>query len=312
MKTKILLFVVLSCISCKAEMKGDNASSDKQQDTIVSAVESTPGVSDEANASSEENNADDKSAVKTITWNKGWKYADKAVIFSSSVNLYRASSNRKNKVVAVNAGHGTKGGQAKKVLCHPDGSPKCVSGSTAAGATKAAAVGGGMVFLNKTGEATATLKVALKLKDMLLAEGYDVLMIRETEDCQLDNIARTVFANNNADIHIAIHFDGSKNDKGAFYVGVPNIASYRKMEPVASHWQQHEALGKALNSGMRKAGVKVWSSGNMPIDLTQTSFSTIPSVDYETGDAATDISDAGIKKMAQGYLEGIKIYFGNK
>lgn len=33
-------------------------------------------------------------------------------------------------------------------------------------------------------------------------------MIRENEDVQLDNIARTVIANNNADIHIAIHFDG--------------------------------------------------------------------------------------------------------
>ncbi len=251
-------------------------------------------------------------AVKTIAWNKSWKYADKAVICSSSVKLYRASANRKNKVVAVNAGHGTKGGQSKKVLCHPDGSPKCVSGSTKAGATKATAVAGGMSFLNKEGEAAVTLKLALKLKELLLAEGYDVLMIRETADAQLDNIARTVFANNNADIHIAIHFDGSKNDKGSFYVGVPNIASYRNMEPVASHWKEHEALGMALNEGMKQAGVKVWKSGSMAIDLTQTSFSTIPSIDYETGDAASDISETGLKKMAQGYLNGIKKFFGSK
>ena len=30
------------------------------------------------------------------------------------------------------------------------------------------------------------------LKDKLLAEGYDVLMIRESDDVQLDNVARTV------------------------------------------------------------------------------------------------------------------------
>lgn len=299
MKSKLMIFVALCCLSCKAGTKTDANVND------LSVVEDSEMVS---NADV----ADDNSPVKTISWNASWKYADKAVIHSSSVKLYRASANRKNKVVAVNAGHGTKGGQSKKVPCHPDGSPKCVSGSTKAGATMATAVAGGMSFLNKEGEASVTLKVALKLKELLLAEGYDVLMIRETADAQLDNIARTVFANNNADIHIAIHFDGSKNDKGAFYVGVPNIASYRKMEPVASHWQQHEALGKALNEGMKKAGVKVWKSGCMAIDLTQTSFSTIPSVDYETGDAASDISAAGIKKMAQGYLNGINVFFGQK
>lgn len=300
MHVKSLFIIALGIISCKAEVKVDNALSNNEQIVDTTTIDSTEIC---------EKEMEEESAVKTIAWNKDWKYAEHAVIFSSSVKLYRASSNRKNKVIAVNAGHGTKGGQMKKVLCHPDGSPKCVSGSTKAGATKAAAVSGGMSFIDKTSEATVTLKVAMKLKEMLLAEGYDVLMIRETEDCQLDNIARTVFANNNADIHIAIHFDGSTNDKGAFYVGVPNVASYRKMEPVASLWTQHEALGKALNEGMRKAGVKVWKSGSMAIDLTQTSFSTIPSIDYETGDAATDISDAGIKRMAQGYLNGINIFF---
>lgn len=297
MKINLLFLFILCCFSCKANHE-EHANFQVVEETVDGTSEEAGGV-------------DDGSLVKTIAWNKGWKYADRAAIYSSSVKLYKASANRKNKVVAVNAGHGTKGGQAKIVPCHPDGSPKCVSGSTKAGATTAVAVAGGMSFLNKAKESDVTLKVALRLKDLLLAEGYDVLMIRETADTQLDNIARTVFANNNADIHIAIHFDGSKNDKGAFYVGVPNIASYKKMEPVASHWKEHEALGKALNEGMRKAGVKVWKSGSMAIDLTQTSFSTIPSIDYETGDAASDISDVGIKKMAQGYLNGIKLFFGN-
>lgn len=247
---------------------------------------------------------------ETISFDNSWKYADRAVIKSSAVKLYRSTAaDKKGKVVAVNAGHGTKGGQTKKVPCHPDGSPKCVSGSTKAGAVTAAAVSGGMKFKNGTGEAVVTLKVAEKLKAMLLKEGYDVLMIRETEDCQLDNIARTVIANNNADIHLAIHFDGSANDKGAFYVGIPDVASYKKMEPVASHWQQHEAFGKALNSGMRTAGVKVWKGETMRIDLCQTSFSTIPSIDYECGDSASDISDAGIAKIARGLLNGINNYF---
>ena len=56
----------------------------------------------------------------------------------------------------------------------------------------------------------------------LLKEGYNVLMVRESDDAQLDNIARTVFANNNADYHIALHYDSTSSNKGAFYISVPN------------------------------------------------------------------------------------------
>ena len=45
------------------------------------------------------------------------------------------------------------------------------------------------------------------LKDKLLAAGYDVLMVRDVSDVQLDNVARTVICNNAADCHIALHWD---------------------------------------------------------------------------------------------------------
>lgn len=64
------------------------------------------------------------------------------------------------------------------------------------------------------------------------------LMVRQRlpEEAQLDNIARTVFANNNADYHIALHYDSSTTDKGAFYISVPDVASYRRMYPVSENW----------------------------------------------------------------------------
>ena len=43
-----------------------------------------------------------------------------------------------------------------------------------------------------------------------------MLMIRESSDVQLDNVARTVLANNRADCHIALHWDSTSSDKGAF------------------------------------------------------------------------------------------------
>ena len=105
-------------------------------------------------------------------------------------------------------------------------------GTTSAGATSAVAVSGGMTFSDGTPEAKVTLAMALKLKDKLLANGYDVLMIRESDDVQLDNIARTVIANNTSDCHIALHWDSTTNNKGAFYMSVPSNQSYRNMEPV--------------------------------------------------------------------------------
>ena len=35
-------------------------------------------------------------------------------------------------------------------------------------------------------------------------------------------------------------------------MSVPNNASYRAMEPVASNWQQHNKLGDSLITGLKK------------------------------------------------------------
>ena len=240
-----------------------------------------------------------------------WKYAEFSKINSGKAVFYRSqAASRKNKTVCVNAGHGTSGGSSVKTLCHPDGTAKVTGGSTAAGATTAAAVSSGMTFSDGTPEAEVTLAMAKILKQRLLEQGYDVLMIRESDDVQLDNIARTVIANHAADCHIALHWDSSTSNKGAFYMSVPNNSTYRSMEPVASHWQQHNSLGEALVGGLRGAGVKIFSGGSMEMDLTQTSYSTIPSVDIELGDKASDHSAKALDRLADGLVEGIHAYFG--
>ena len=58
------------------------------------------------------------------------------------------------------------------------------------------------------------------------------------------------------------------------------------------------------------AGVKIFSGGSMAMDLTQTSYSTIPSVDIELGDKASDHSQATLNTLADGLLAGINQYFG--
>ena len=248
--------------------------------------------------------------LEHIYMNTTWEYADHSAISDGYAVLYKASGQRKNIVVGVNAGHGTAGGSAVRTLCHPDGSLKSTGGSTAAGAATATAVSGGMTFYDGTPESEVTLKMAEILRDKLLLEGYDVLMIRDSSDVQLDNVARTVICNNVADCHISLHWDGDglSYDKGCFYIAVPD--AIKNMSPVADHWQQHDSLGASLVDGLRGQGAKIHGSGSMAIDLTQTSYSTVPSVDMELGNASSDHSDETLEMLANGLVNGVGAFLG--
>lgn len=247
----------------------------------------------------------------TISWDASLPYASFSVLHSDTAVLYRCTEeNAKHKTVCVNAGHGTKNGNKVKTYCHPDLSLKYVSGSTDKGAQMAAAVSSGTQFKDGTTEAAANLSLARILKNKLLAAGYDVLMLRDNDDTQLDNVARTVIANRYADCHIALHYDGTAKDIGFFYIGVPNIAAYRAMEPVASHWEDHLRLGEALVAGEQAVGRRIWENGRMDIDLTQTSYATIPSVNVEVGDTISDHSPEAQGQVADGLVIGLDLFFG--
>lgn len=240
-----------------------------------------------------------------------WEFADYTVINSGAAVLYRSQTEeRKNITVGVNAGHGTAGGESVYVACHPDYSPKVNGGSTAQGATEAMAASYGMTFSDGTAERDANLCVAQMLKEMLLSEGYDVLMLRDGEDVQLDNIARAILCNNLADCHIALHWDGDglDYDKGCYYMAVPD--ALKGMYPVSEIWQEDDRLGECLISGLASQGAVIFDSGSMQIDLVQTSFSKVPSVDIELGNQCSSLTDEELWMRAYGLMAGINIYFG--
>ncbi len=249
---------------------------------------------------------------KKVKFKKKWKYAKYSKIHSGKSVLYKHNWGKNRKVIAINAGHGTRGGERRKTLSHPNGTPKLVSGSTPRGAKYSISISSGMSFGNGKSEASATLSLAKILRKRLLRAGYDVLMIRTKKDVQLDNIARTVIANKYADCHISLHYDSTRNNKGAFFISVPKIRSYRNMMPVKKYWRKHNKLGKCTIWGMRKKGVRIYKNGRVPIDLTQTSYSTIPSIDVEVGDKATSTSKKTQTKVAKGIVRGIKKYYKKK
>ena len=232
------------------------------------------------------------------------------MINSGTATLFRAGGERKGIVVGVNAGHGTEGGSYVYTQCHPDGTPKVTGGSTAEGAYEAMAVASGMTFYDGTPERDVTLREAQILKDLLLSNGYDVLMIRNSEDVQLDNIARTVLCNNCANCHISIHWDGDglDYDKGCYYMAVPD--GLKGMYPVSNIWPENDRLGESLIAGLSNVGCPIMPGGSIQMDLTQTSYSTVPSVDIELGNSASDHSEEALSLRAQGLLSGINMFFG--
>lgn len=240
-------------------------------------------------------------------------YASYSKIHSDPAKLYKNTAANANGItVCVNAGHGTQGGESQRTQCHPDGTPKVTGGSAGAGATTATSISSGMTFNDGTPEAAVTLNAALALKNTLLKNGYNILMIRENNNTQLDNIARTILANKYADCHISLHWDSTSSNKGAFYCKVPSNAAYKAMVPVSSTWQKSDSLGEALITGLKGRNIKIFSSGYMELDLTQTSYSSVASVDIELGDAASDHSDAALQNIALGLTDGVNSYFKSK
>lgn len=277
---------------------------------ILPSGTSTPSVTAEAKKTPSTTKKPDAQAdTEKVYLSSSWEFSEFSEINSGYAVLYRAQTNRKNIVIGVNAGHGTKGGTSKKTYCHPDKTPKLTGGTTAKGSIKAVAVSGGMTFSDGTPESKVTLRTAQILKDMLLEDGYDVLMLRDGDDVQLDNVARTVICNNMTDCHIAIHFDGDglDYDKGCFYLRAPD--GLKSMYPVSQTWQKSHKLGDSIIEGLRDNGSKIRSNGYTNIDLTQTSYSKVPSVNIELGNQSSKHNDEALKKLAVGVKKGIDSYF---
>ena len=90
---------------------------------------------------------------------------------------------------------------------------------------------------------------------------------------------------------------------------VTDEGNYKKMDPVSRMWQQHDRLGESLLNGLQEKDNKIRSPRVEEQDLTQTSYSTIPSVDIELGDKKPPHDDATNDKMAEGLAAGVDKFF---
>lgn len=247
-----------------------------------------------------------------VTLAKDWQFSEFSKITAGQSFLYKATGDRKNITVAINAGHGTAGGSRYKTFSHPDGTPKLTGGTTVAGAIESTAVSQGMKFCYGMSEAQMNLRLATVIRKKLLENGFDVLMIRNSPDVQLDNVARTIIANNVADIHIALHFDsdGLSYDKGVFYCGIPPQLQY--MPHVTDNYRESERLGVSIITAFERGVLPLFNNGRMELDLTTTSYATIPTVVMELGNQHTVLTAQRLESLAESIYLGVQIFYNVK
>lgn len=123
-----------------------------------------------------------------------------------------------------------------------------------------------------------------------------------------ENSARSVWANNSADIHVAIHTDAKTYGPG-WYRPSAKMAAHPNY---SKHAAQSEKLGTTIENALETTlGMEKFTNRNGV--LTGYSYSTIPTAYIELygvqSKEMADFADTHIQEAAQGIVDGIDVYF---